>query len=50
MSDKNESIALIGAGLTGCMTALLLNQLGYKVAVYEKRGELRIVVRIFDHL
>ena len=44
MSERNGRIGLIGGGLTGCMTALLLNDLGYDVCIFEKRDELRITV------
>jgi kynurenine 3-monooxygenase len=42
MDERNGHIGLIGGGLTGCMTALLLNDLGYRVSIFEKRDELRI--------
>ena len=45
MDERNGHIGLIGGGLTGCMTALLLNDLGYRVSIFEKRDELRITVR-----
>ena len=32
-----KSIAIIGAGVTGVTTAYILNQLGYKVTVFEKQ-------------
>ena len=32
-----KSIAIIGAGVTGVTTAYILNQLGYKVTIYEKQ-------------
>lgn len=37
MSDKkNQTIAIIGAGLTGCFLAILLGKQGYNVELYER--------------
>ncbi len=36
MTDKNENIAVIGAGICGLCTALALSGKGYRVTVYER--------------
>lgn len=38
MSENEKTICVVGAGLAGCLTALLLSKLGFKVYVYEKRN------------
>jgi len=39
--DFSEKICIVGAGLVGCMLAVLLGQLGFEVEVYEKRKDPR---------
>jgi len=41
MSNKQQNILLIGAGLCGSLLALRLGQRGYNVTVYEMRPDLR---------
>ncbi|MEL0457459.1 NAD(P)/FAD-dependent oxidoreductase [Flavobacteriaceae bacterium SZ-1-7] len=43
MTDKQQNILIIGAGLCGSLLALRLGQRGYNVSVYEKRPDLRKV-------
>jgi kynurenine 3-monooxygenase len=38
----SRELTLIGAGLAGCLLAILLSQRGWKVTVYERRGDPRI--------
>jgi len=38
----NRSITLVGAGLAGTLLAILLSQRGWRVTVYERRGDPRI--------
>ena len=40
MSNPKE-ITIVGAGLVGSLLSVLLGQRGYKVNVYEKRGDMR---------
>jgi kynurenine 3-monooxygenase len=40
-SGKVNSIAVVGAGLVGSLAAIYLAKRGYKVSVYERRGDLR---------
>ncbi|HBK47119.1 MAG TPA: kynurenine 3-monooxygenase [Xanthomonadaceae bacterium] len=43
MNDTaNRSITLVGAGLAGTLLAILLSQRGWRVTVYERRGDPRI--------
>lgn len=42
-TEKNSTITLIGAGLTGCFLALLLAKKGYKVVMYERLSKEDIV-------
>src|SRR5690606_6288330 len=37
-SNDPRSLTLIGAGLAGCLLAILLSQRGWKVTIYERRG------------
>ncbi|MCF5933185.1 NAD(P)-binding protein, partial [Xanthomonas perforans] len=37
-----RSLTLIGAGLAGCLLAILLSRRGWQVTVYERRGDPRI--------
>ena len=37
---EKKSIAIIGAGLSGCAAAIYLNKLGHKVTIYEKEKKL----------
>ena len=39
--DRRE-LTLVGAGLAGSLLAILLSQRGWKVSVYERRGDPRI--------
>lgn len=41
-SNDSRSLTLIGAGLAGCLLAILLSQRGWKVTIYERRGDPRI--------
>ena len=41
MTQKSETIALIGAGLTGPLLALGLLKRGFKVEIYERRPDMR---------
>ncbi|TQT14097.1 NAD(P)-binding protein, partial [Xanthomonas perforans] len=34
-----RSLTLIGAGLAGCLLAILLSRRGWQVTVYERRGD-----------
>ncbi|KAF5101701.1 hypothetical protein D0Z00_000775 [Geotrichum galactomycetum] len=38
---KNKTVAIIGAGLVGCLAALAFERKGYKVKVYEGRPDAR---------
>ncbi len=42
MPNSNQKIAIIGAGLCGSLLAIKLAQRGYKVELYEKRGDMRL--------
>ncbi|RBC35993.1 FAD-dependent monooxygenase, partial [Xanthomonas oryzae pv. oryzae] len=37
-----RSLTLIGAGLAGCLLAILLSRRGWQITVYERRGDPRI--------
>jgi kynurenine 3-monooxygenase len=39
--SKNQTITLIGAGLSGSLLAIYLAKRGYQVEVFEKRGDMR---------
>ncbi|MFE9656796.1 FAD-dependent oxidoreductase [Micromonospora sp. NPDC006431] len=41
MSDRREEIAVVGAGLAGCLLACYLARRGYPVALYERRPDPR---------
>ena len=41
MTEKQQNILIIGAGLCGSLLALRLGQRGYNVTVYEMRPDLR---------
>ncbi|AKC87875.1 FAD-dependent oxidoreductase [Pseudoxanthomonas suwonensis] len=41
-SEQYRELTLIGAGLAGSLLAILLSQRGWKVTVYERRGDPRI--------
>ncbi|MGC4807059.1 FAD-dependent oxidoreductase [Micromonospora sp. DT233] len=41
MSAEREEIAVVGAGLAGCLLACFLARRGYRVALYERRGDPR---------
>lgn len=43
MASSSETIALVGAGLTGPLLAISLVQRGYRVAIYERRPDMRRV-------
>ena len=43
MNRKSETITLIGAGLNGCLLAILLAQRGFRVEIYERRPDMRRV-------
>lgn len=40
--DDHRTLTLIGAGLAGSLLAILLSQRGWKVTLYERRGDPRI--------
>ena len=40
-TPKNKTVAIIGAGLVGCLAALAFERKGYKVRVYEGRPDAR---------
>jgi kynurenine 3-monooxygenase len=42
LSASPRSITLIGAGLAGSLLAILLSRQGWRVTVYERRGDPRI--------
>jgi kynurenine 3-monooxygenase len=41
MSNRTETITLVGAGLTGPLLAISLAQRGFKVNIYERRPDIR---------
>ncbi|MFC3500899.1 FAD-dependent oxidoreductase [Micromonospora krabiensis] len=41
MTTEHEEIAVVGAGLAGCLTACFLARRGYRVALYERRPDPR---------
>ncbi|KAB7765282.1 FAD-dependent oxidoreductase [Xanthomonas maliensis] len=41
-ADSPRTLTLIGAGLAGCLLAILLSRRGWQVTVYERRGDPRI--------
>jgi kynurenine 3-monooxygenase len=43
MASSSETITLVGAGLTGPLLAISLVQRGYRVAIYERRSDMRRV-------
>ena len=43
MSEGGQGIAVVGAGLVGSLTALLLANRGHQVNVYERRPDPRKV-------
>ena len=40
--DKNQTIIIAGAGLAGALLATLLSRQGWKVEVFERRGDPRL--------
>lgn len=46
--NGNVRICIVGAGLAGTMMAILLAKLGYRVTVYEKREDPRVVTVFLD--
>lgn len=40
--EKQQKIIIVGAGLCGSLLAIRLAQRGYKIALYEKRSDMRI--------
>ena len=38
----SRSLTLVGAGLAGCLLAILLSRQGWRVTVYERRGDPRV--------
>ena len=40
---KNDKIVIIGAGLSGTLLAITMAQRGYRVALYERREDMRKV-------
>jgi kynurenine 3-monooxygenase len=43
MASSSETVTLVGAGLTGPLLAISLVQRGYRVAIYERRSDMRRV-------
>ncbi|MDQ6527172.1 NAD(P)/FAD-dependent oxidoreductase [Nocardioides sp. LHD-245] len=41
MADRGESVAIVGAGLAGCLLAALLGRRGIEVTLYERRADPR---------
>lgn len=41
MSVKNQSIAIVGAGLVGSLLSIYLSKRGYKISVFERRADMR---------
>ena len=41
MSVKNQSIAIVGAGLVGSLLTIYLAKRGYKISVFERRADMR---------
>lgn len=41
MSVKNQSIAIVGAGLVGSLLSIYLSKRGYKISVFEGRADMR---------
>lgn len=39
--EKNKEAIIIGAGLVGSLWAVYLSKAGYKVAIYERRPDIR---------
>ncbi|HEV8695085.1 MAG TPA: FAD-dependent oxidoreductase, partial [Lysobacter sp.] len=42
MNQNDRHITIVGAGLAGALLATLLAQRGWKVEVFEKRGDPRV--------
>lgn len=42
MTNKQDKIIIVGAGLCGCLLAIRLAQRGYQIALYEKRPDMRL--------
>ncbi|MFT4198141.1 MAG: NAD(P)/FAD-dependent oxidoreductase [Pseudoxanthomonas sp.] len=42
MPADERSLSVVGAGLAGCLLAILLQRRGWRVALYERRGDPRI--------
>ncbi|OLT34812.1 hypothetical protein BJF79_32885 [Actinomadura sp. CNU-125] len=42
MADDGERIAIVGAGLAGCLLAVLLGRRGIAVTVFERRPDPRV--------
>lgn len=45
--DKNQHIAIVGAGLVGSLLSIYLAKRGFKVSVFERRTDMR--VKLLDH-
>ncbi len=41
MSHTDKQITILGGGLVGCLTSILLARQGYKVDIYERRADMR---------
>lgn len=50
MTQKEENILIIGAGLCGSLLALRMAQRGYRVTVYESRPDLRLPISLLGVL
>ncbi len=42
MNDKKKPIAIVGAGLVGTLLSIYLIKRGYRVSVFERRGDMRL--------
>src|SRR5688572_1233040 len=40
-TNNSKKVTIIGAGLVGSLLSMYLAKRGYKVAIYEKRGDMR---------
>jgi kynurenine 3-monooxygenase len=41
MSERPRKVAIVGAGMSGCLAAIFLARRGYEVEIYELRGDIR---------
>ena len=43
MSESKKEIIVVGAGLVGSLLSIYLTRRGYKVSIYERRGDMRTI-------